>query len=204
MPGIQLMKGRTVSRTPTVTHKTILDASIALIREQGYERLNARALAKRIGCSTQPILYCFKSMDDLRRAVYEAVDQLHTAFLLEGLDNPDPLLGLGLKYVQFAYEEPFLFRFLFQSNELGQHDMVGLIDNPALIPLLTQVAEEGNLDETAARRTFLTIFATAHGFASLLANNALEYDEELVASSLLGSFMGASQFEKETSDEISR
>ncbi|MBQ6455196.1 MAG: TetR/AcrR family transcriptional regulator [Eggerthellaceae bacterium] len=193
-----------MSRTPTVTHKTILDASIALIREQGHERLNARALAARIGCSTQPILYCFKSMDELRRAAYEAADQLHTAFLMEGLDSPNPLLGLGLKYVRFAYEEPLLFRFLFQSNELGQHDMVGLIENPALIPLLTQVAEEGSLDEATARRTFLTIFATAHGFASLLANNALEYDEELVASSLLGSFMGASQFEREINDEIAR
>lgn len=193
-----------MSRTPTVTREAILDASIALIREQGHERLNARALATRIGCSTQPILYCFKSMDELRRAAYDVADKLHTAFLLTGLNAPDPLLGLGLTYVRFAYEEPLLFKFLFQSNELGQHDMADLIENPDLIPLLNQVAEEGGLDEVTARRAFLTIFATAHGFASLLANNALEYDEELVASSLFGSFMGAIQIEKEEGNEITR
>lgn len=191
-------------RTPTVTRETILDASVELIREQGHERLNARALAERIGCSTQPIMYCFTSMDELRKAAYDAVDRLHTAFLVKDLGEANPLLGLGLDYVRFAYEQPRLFRFLFQTNGLGQHDMAGLIEDPALLPLLGQVAKEGGLDEAAARQVFLTIFATAHGFASLLANNALAYDENLIASSLYGAFTGAIQALKGTVDETAR
>ena len=193
-----------MSRTPTITRETILDASVELIREQGHERLNARALAERIGCSTQPILYCFTSMDELRKAAYDAVDQLHTAFLVRNLGEADPLLGLGLNYVRFAYEQPRLFRFLFQTNGLGQHDIAGLIAAPDLEPLLGHVAWEGNLDEAAACQVFLTIFATAHGFASLLANNALEYDEDLIASSLSNSFIGAIRALKEPADEAAR
>ena len=40
-------------------------------------------------------------------------------------------------------------------------------------------------------KVFLGIFACAHGFASLLANNALCYDEQLVFEVLTGVFIGA-------------
>ena len=183
-----------MSRTPTITREAILDAAVALVREEGHEQLNARALAARLGCSTQPVLYCFKTMDELRQEAYAVVDQLHTAFLMQGLDaggDDDPLLLLGLNYVRFACEEPRYFRFLFQTDGLGQQDMMALVADPGLAPLIQAVAQEANLEEDAARQAFLAIFATAHGFASLLANNALEYNEEQVASALTGSFLGA-------------
>ena len=42
-----------------------------LVREQGFEALTARNLSKRIGCSTQPILYHFADMKELRKVMRE-------------------------------------------------------------------------------------------------------------------------------------
>lgn len=196
-----------MSRTPTITRDAILEAAVALVREEGHEHLNARALAARLGCSTQPVLYCFETMDELRQETYAAADQLHTAFLMQGIDADgpdDPLLLLGLNYVRFAREEPHLFRFLFQTDGLGQQDMMALVADPSLAPLIQAVAQEASLGEEAARQAFLAIFATAHGFASLFANNALEYSREQVAAALTGSFLGAVALLKEGHDESTR
>lgn len=41
------------------------------------------------------------------------------------------------------------------------------------------------------KKVFLTIALFAHGYASIIANNSLEYDEELVASHLEQTYKGA-------------
>ena len=89
------------------------EGSIAfrLIRERGHEALTARSLASALGCSTQPIMYQFPNLDELRELTYQKADVFHTEYLLAAGD----ILEMGLRYVRFAKEEPQLFRFLFQS-----------------------------------------------------------------------------------------
>ena len=181
-----------MTRPATTTREAIIDAGVELVRELGHEQLNARALAKRLGCSTQPILYQFASMDELRRAIYDAVDARHSAFLASGLAaSSNPLLQMGLNYVLFADREPALFRFLFQTDGLGERDVAALVASPDVAPIVQQVAAESGLDRDAALQVFLGIFSCAHGFASLLANNALGYDEQQVADVLTSVFIGA-------------
>ena len=180
-----------MTRPAATTREAIIDAGVELVRELGHEQLNARALAKRLGCSTQPILYQFTSMDELRRAVYAAIDVRHSAFLASDLaDASGPLLQMGLNYVRFADREPALFRFLFQTDGLGERDVAALISSADVAPIVQQVAAESGLDRNAALQVFLSIFVCAHGFASLLANNALDYDEQQVATVLTSTFTG--------------
>ena len=181
-----------MTRPAVTTREAIVEAGVDLVRELGHEQLNARALAKRLGCSTQPILYQFASMDELRHAVYAAADARHSAFLASDLaDASNPLLQMGLNYVRFASQEPALFRFLFQTDGLGEQDVAALIASADVAPIVQRVAVESGLDRDAALRVFLAIFACAHGFASLLANNALDYDEQQVATVLTSVFTGA-------------
>ena len=43
----------------------ILKASISIISHEGLNALNARKIAKKLGCSTQPLFYgCFKKRCD--------------------------------------------------------------------------------------------------------------------------------------------
>ena len=50
-----------------VTREMILDAAFDLVRSEGQGALNVRALARRLVCSTQPILYNFATMEALTR-----------------------------------------------------------------------------------------------------------------------------------------
>ena len=174
-----------------ITKEQILDAAVSIIRKNGLDSLNARALAHELHCSTQPILYAFSTMEELKRAAYRRVDQLHTEYLLNTPPERDPLLGIGLNYIRFAVEEPRLFRFLFQSGYAEEKNLLEMIDSAELTPVLDAMQEGLGMDRPKTRDVFLTLALFAHGYASIHANNSLAYDEDLAAAHLDRAFLGA-------------
>lgn len=173
-----------------ITKNMILDASFEIIRSSGHENLNARAIAEYLKCSTQPVLYNFKTVDEIREAVYHIVDEYHTEYIMPKENDDNPMLALGLNYVRFGQEEKNFFRFLFQTNKFGGMDMTALMENPALSDIISVMAKGIGCDEAEAGEMFLTFFVIVHGLASLLANNAMEYDEEQSMKMLKNVFFG--------------
>ena len=175
-----------------ITRDMILDAAFELVRTQGQGSLNVRTLAKRLGCSTQPILYNFATMEELMDDLYQKADAYHTASILPRAgEGPDALLMLGLNYVRFGHEEKHLFRFLFESNRFGGMDLDALLRGPGVGDLIAILAGGLGCGAAQAQKVFLTFFAVAHGPASLLANNAMAYDENECAQMLETVFRGA-------------
>ena len=169
----------------------IVDASLALIREAGEEALNAGNAARQLNCSTQPVLYHFASMEELRRAVYDRADRFHTEYLLRPGGGRDPLLEIGVSCIRFAVEEPRLFRFLFRSGYVRQTSLPEMIDSPELSPVLSAMRQGLGMDPEKTKKVFLTAALFAHGYAGLIANNNLRYDGENVAADLKRAFIGA-------------
>ena len=173
-----------------VTKEMILNATFAIARETGAESINARTVSERLNCSTQPVMYHFATIDELKRTVYAKADLYHSEYLMNRKKG-DAALGIGMNYIRFAIEEPHLFRFLFQSDYFSGSTLLELIEADELIPVLSamQGALEMNLEQT--KRVFLTIFLFAHGYASIIANNSLKYDETLIHSQLTQAYKGA-------------
>ena len=179
-----------------ITKDMVADAAMEVIREKGYENLNARAVAEKLSCSTQPVLYSFATMEELKRAAYARADGFHTAYLLNTPPECDPVLGIGLNYIRFAVEEPRLFRFLFQSGYVTENNLGEMIDSEELAPVITAMQEGARQDgcemtEKQVKDVFLTVALFAHGYASIIANNHLEYDEKLIAQHLERCWNGA-------------
>ena len=168
-------------RSATTTREAMIEAAFELVRREGYDALTARALAAELGCSTQPIMYRFPDLSELREEVYRRADEFHTRYILEGGD----LLGIGLRYVRFAAEEPRLFRFLFQSGHFDGESLQGLIHAPEAAPLLQAMGPLGADDPEAAARDFECLYVAVHGYASLIANNAMDFDELAIEKVLL-------------------
>lgn len=162
-----------------ISKEMILEAAVNIVREQGHEMINARTIADRLKCSTQPVLYHFKTIDEIREAAYKIVEDYHGNYIApKGDRGLDPLLELGLNYIRFGYEEKNLFRFLFQTNTFAGLDTNDLMSNEGLTEILKLVSAESGSSVEAAKEIFFSLFVTAHGIASLLANNAMEYEEE--------------------------
>ena len=173
-----------------ITKKMVEDASFEVIRTIGHENLNARTIAEYLNCSTQPVLYSFKTVDEIREAAYKLADEYHTNFIMPKETDENPMLVLGLNYVRFGYEEKNLFRFLFQTDKFGGMDVASLMDNPDLSDIMSVMAAGTGCNEEEAREMFLTFFCVTHGLASLLANNSMEYDEEQSKKILCNVFFG--------------
>ena len=100
-------------------------------------------------------------------------------------------LGIGMNYIRFAIEEPHLFRFLFQSDYFSGKTLLELIDAEELIPVLSAMQRALEISMEQTKKVFLTVFLFAHGYASIIANNSLKYDEELINSQLEQAYRGA-------------
>ena len=174
-----------------VTRDMIVEAAVDVARQKGYERINARTVSERLHCSTQPVMYHFATIDSLKRAAYALADRMHSAFLMRIPPGQDPIAGIGLNYIRYAVEEPQLFRFLFQSGYAGESSLTDMIHSQELEPILSAMREGLGMDWEKTREVFLTVALFAHGYASIIANNALAFDEEQIAAHLERAWNGA-------------
>ena len=173
-----------------ISKQMVAEAAFELIRASGHEALNARSIAEHLGCSTQPVLYTFKTVDEIRAAAYEIADDFHTAYIMPRDTDENPMLALGMNYVRFGHEEKNLFRFLFQTNKFGGMDVDALMHDPNLSGVLDVMAGGLQCGIEKAQEMFLTFFCVVHGLASLLANNAMDFDERKCADMLENVFFG--------------
>ena len=175
-----------------ITRDMIIDAAFEIARTEGAENINARTVAQKLGCSTQPVMYQFATIEDMKKVVYAKADRFHTDYLMN-IDKPQSgiMLGIGLNYIRFAIEEPHLFRFLFQSGYAVENSLLEMIDSQELIPVLSAMRQAMEMSMEQTKEVFLTIAMFAHGYASIIANNSLEYDEKVVALHLKRAYRGA-------------
>jgi hypothetical protein len=174
-----------------ITKDMIINAAIEIAKQSGYESINARTVSEQLHCSTQPVMYHFSTIDAMKRAAYAKVDHLHSEYMMTTMPGQDPILGIGLNYIRFAVEEPQLFRFLFQSGYAEENSLLEMIESEELVPVLAAMQEGSGLRMEKTKQIFLTVALFAHGYASIIANNGLEYDEKLVAEHLERTWNGA-------------
>ena len=176
-----------------VTREMIIDAAFEIARKTGAENINARTVSQKLNCSTQPVMYHFSTIEELKKAVYAKSDGYHTQYLMS-VKKPQKgvMLGIGLNYIRFAVEEPHLFRFLFQSGFVTEKNLLEMIDSPELVPVISAMQEASGMSMAQTKKAFLTISLFSHGYASMIANNnSLEYDEEMIKAHLEQAYRGA-------------
>ena len=100
-----------------VSREEIVDAALDVLRDGGFSAVNARSVARMLGCSTQPIYFSFQNMDELKAALTERTVQLHERRVRDSLrahqGNDSRYSSYGMGFVQFAAEEKQLFRWLY-------------------------------------------------------------------------------------------
>ncbi len=175
-----------------ITRDMIIDAAFEVARNTGAETINARTVSQKLSCSTQPVMYHFSTIEELKKAAYARANQHHTEYLMNpSRPGENPLLQMGLNYICFAIEEPHLFRFLFQSGFVVENSLLEMVDSKELLPVLSVMQEAMNLSMEQTKEVFFTLAMFVHGYASIIANNSLEYDEESIKVHLKRVYTGA-------------
>ena len=137
-------------------------------------------------------MYHFATIEELKRAAYEKSDRFHTEYLMNiPKTREDVMLGIGLNYIRFAVEESHLFRFLFQSGFSAANSLMEIINSEELEPVISAMQVEMNISIEQTKEVFITLALFVHGYASIIANNSLEYDENLISTHLKRVYTGA-------------
>jgi len=151
-----------------------------LVREQGIENLNARNIAKMLNSSTQPVFSYYENMADLKTDLLALVSSYHSGIFKKIEDDEDMMLNVGMAYVDFALEEPNLFRMLFMSDGFSGRKLTELFeehpddffkDCPQNIE--QAIAKKYDMDSPETNRIFYDIWLYAHGIASMLVANQM-------------------------------
>ena len=167
------------------TRETMIDIAYDLVREHGEASLTARNLAAALGTSTAPIFTAFSSIDEVTRAVAQKAMARYGEYLEEGKQINPPFKGFGLKYIQFAKDEPQLFRMLFMRGdeaELPTHYMPSGDTNE---PMVRKTVEDHyGMEEERAKRLYNHLSVYAHGLAVLYAQGRCVFTDEDVSRML--------------------
>ncbi len=185
-----------------ISKEMIVEAAFHIAQQEGADKITARSISEKLNCSTQPVLYHFSTVEDIKKLVYKKADAYHTAYIMNtDTDYGNPMLTIGMNYIRFAIKETHLFRLLFQSDEFSGVGMLDLLETEELLPLLTVLQNELGMSPEDAKHVFSTLFIFVHGYASLYANNTMIYDEPNVMAALKSVFYGAVYATKEVTDE---
>jgi AcrR family transcriptional regulator len=174
-----------------VTEEAILDAALELTRDKGIASVNARDVAKMLGCSIQPVFRNFQSMDNLKKDLYKKAENIYDDYINRGMvGHSIPFLGLGMAYIDFAKKEKNLFKLLFMSDEFKGRSIIGMIKDEENQSIVEMVSRMTGLCRDKAEQLFMDIWLLTHGIASLVATNDLEVSEEKISKILKDSFLG--------------
>lgn len=163
---------------PTVrfTRDAVLHAACQLMRREGIEALNARAIAKELGGSTQPIFRLFTNMEDLHRELILYVARQFQAHAEADMAQSDsPYIQLCTTYLLYGRDEPELFKLLFMRDRVseGQYS-----DQTNFGLVFNIIKKETPLDDETALRFFERTWLFIHGLAVCIATKYIPCQDE--------------------------
>ena len=169
------------------SREAVLDAAYQLIRRDGPASLNARAVAKELGGSTQPIFRLFSGMEELKSAVTELALTTWKERMKERMrDSAFPYLTIGMSFLLFARDEPELFKLLFMCDRRGQTPA----SSPDFEASVEMIMKANGITRDKAELMHLEMWSCVHGIGTMLATSFLSLDWELISDMLSDIYLG--------------
>jgi AcrR family transcriptional regulator len=173
---------------------TALQAAYELAREEGLSGVTARNIARRLGCSTQPIFRIWDGMDALKRDLFAYANAQFAQYLMQPGAEGDEFFTIGFRYVQYASEEPNLFKMMFMSGAVESDSLIELFTSDAdNIEIMKTIPANARCTSEQIKDLFVKIAIFTHGIASLVATNDIPFTPPSVSALLVDMFRALSQ-----------
>ncbi len=176
-----------------ITKEDIKNTAVEIVKESGAEALNARALASRLGCSTQPIFSNYSSMGEIKADVISAADDVYHSYLKNEMErgNFKPYKAMGIAYIRFAKEEKELFKLLFMRDRTKEEADKGGKEVDEVVAIIMQ---NTGLSYDQAFMFHIEMWIYVHGIATMLVTSYLDWDWELISKILTDAYEGMKKY----------
>lgn len=172
-----------------ISREKIIVTALETVKEKGFEAVNARSLAEKIGCSTQPIYRAFSGMEELKAALIEEsvkVYENHVAKFTSRGEYP-PYKAYGMGYISFAVNEGELFRLLFMRRRAESEKR---IDFASIENVLGLISKKTGMSREEAYDFHAKVWMFVHGIAVSLTTGYIDLTEEQASELLTEAFDG--------------
>jgi AcrR family transcriptional regulator len=168
----------------------ILDAALKMLIRDGYDSINIKTLAKELGCSTQPISWHFGSMPNLRKELTEAAFQYADKKMIPPPDDVvaiDPFREMGNRYVDLAYDEPNLARFLTEAHEghTFAEQFIEILDRSMDETMSRQIADVLSVSVDQAEHLIQTLMLYVQGLVTMILSDRAQLESKEVAYEMI-------------------
>lgn len=161
------------------TKEMILQTADKIMREKGFETVNARSLAKELGSSTQPIYSYFATMVELKTELYAMVTKQYMESINARKDEEDFLRYATNIFILTAKNESNLFRFIYNSNNFDNLSLQELLSEYETNRIICdRLTEEYSLSAGQGQTLFFKIWFFVYGVSTMLASNKLNISED--------------------------
>ena len=164
-----------------VTREQILDAAMEITRNSGIDAVTARSIAAALGVSTHPIFTYFDTINSIKDDVIVRARELYHEYILQGLDEKIPFLGVGHQFLILAKNEPELFKMLFfKTTPDGRKHAYDEFEF-TLSLVVESVMKIYNVDKHTAECYYRNLWLMSLSFATLIVTGNCTYtDEEML------------------------
>lgn len=164
-----------------VTREQILDAAMEITRNSGIDAVTARSIAAALGVSTHPIFTYFDTINSIKDDVLVSARVLYHEYILQGLDEKIPFLGVGHQFLILAKNEPELFKMLFfKTTPDGRKHAYDEFEF-TLALVVESVMKIYNVDKHTAECYYRNLWLMSLSFATLIVTGNCTYtDEEML------------------------
>lgn len=175
-----------------ITKEDIISAALTIIRREGMDALNARALARELDCSTQPVFSQYATMEELKADAFDAAKECYNGYIARAMSEGKypPYKASGMAYIRFAGEEKELFRLLFMRKHENVEDIIKSGKDVEIKKYAAVGSKSTGLGPEDAYWFHIEIWLFVHGIASMIVTGFLDWDEDVVSGVLTDAFEG--------------
>ncbi|MBE6096919.1 MAG: TetR/AcrR family transcriptional regulator [Schwartzia succinivorans] len=168
----------------------ILDAALKMLIRDGYDSINIKTLAKELGCSTQPISWHFGSMPNLRKELTEAAFQYADKKMIPPPDDVvaiDRFREMGNRYIDLAYDEPNLARFLTEAHEghTFAEQFIEILDRSMDETMSRQIADVLSVSVDQAEHLIQTLMLYVQGLVTMILSDRAQLESKEAAYEMI-------------------
>lgn len=172
-----------------ITREDIINTALEIVRNDGEEALNARSIASKLACSTQPVFSNFSCMNELRLAVIGRAEEIFNERMNAEISAGRYVAykASGMAYIKFAMEEKELFKLLYMRDRSDEemHAEDSLLDR-----MSGMVTDNTGLQGDKSLLFHLEIWTAVHGIASMVATGYLKLELDLISSMITDIYQG--------------
>jgi len=171
-----------------LTREMIAEKAFDILRNEGYEKLNARYLATSLGVSTMPLFHYYENMDEIKKVAVDLGVEKYTEYIKKGMEHELPFKGVGRAYIQFAKDEPELFKIFFMTAD---DKVIGVPrDDPNRGEVLDITTDIMNGNKEDGSRILKSMWLFVHGVATLEATGKMSFSDDELSQILSEAFSG--------------